>query len=133
MSSEPKPSRLKFSGSVFRPSIAARGRLVNARALATTEEEEPIMLGFVEVILLLLGLSNVGLQANPNPPTADASLQYAMADADIVLHVDAATFVPNNYKVLMQLGNQPQIKASPELSKLVREAVAEIDGMRGRA
>lgn len=91
------------------------------------------MLGFVEVILLLLGLSNVGLQANPNPPTADASLQYAMADADIVLHVDAATFVPNNYKVLMQLGNQPQIKASPELSKLVREAVAEIEGGRGLA
>src|SRR6185436_14546867 len=91
------------------------------------------MLGFVEVILLLLGLSNFGLQANPNPPTADASLQYAMADADVVIHVDAATFVPNNYKALMQLGNQPQIKASPELSKLVREAVAEIDGMRGLA
>lgn len=91
------------------------------------------MLGFVEVILLLLGLSNFGLQANPTPPTADTSLQYAMADADIVLHADAATFVPNNYKALMQLGNQPQIKSSPELSKAVREVVAEVDGMRGIA
>lgn len=91
------------------------------------------MLGFVEVILLLLGLSNFGLQANPAPPTPDASLQYAMADADIVLHVDAVTFVPNNYKALMQLGNQPQIKSSPELSKLARELVAEVDGMRGIA
>ena len=91
------------------------------------------MLGFVEVILLLLGLSNFGLQPNPTPPTADSSLQYAMADADIVLHVDAATFVPNNYKALMQLGNQPQIKSSPELAKLVREMVAEVDGMRGIA
>jgi hypothetical protein len=91
------------------------------------------MLGFVEVILLLLGLSNFGLQANPNPPTADTSLQYAMPDADLVLHVDTATFVPNNYKALMQLGNQPQIKASPELSKMVREMVAEVDGMRGIA
>jgi hypothetical protein len=91
------------------------------------------MLGFVEVILLLLGLSNFGLQPNPNPPTADASLQYAMADADVVVHVDAATFVPNNYRALMQLANQPQIKASPELSKLVRGAVAEVDGMRGIA
>src|SRR5262245_43915354 len=91
------------------------------------------MLGFVEVILLLLGLSNFGLQPNSNPPTADASLQYAMADADIVVHVDAATFVPNNYKALMQLANQPQIKSSPELSKLVREMVAEVDGMRGIA
>ncbi len=91
------------------------------------------MLGFVEVILLLLGLSNFGLQANPNSPTADASLQYAMPDADVVLHVDAATFVPNNYRALMQLGNQPQIKASPELSRMVRELVAEVDGMRGIA
>lgn len=91
------------------------------------------MTGFVEVILLLLGLSNFGLQPNPNPPTADASLQYAVADADVVLHVDAATFVPNNYRALMQLGNQPQIKASPELSKMVREMVAEVDGMRGIA
>ena len=91
------------------------------------------MLGFVEVIVLLLGLSNFGLQQNPNPPTADASLQYAMADADIVLHVDAATFVPNNYKALMQLDSQPQIKASPELAKMVRELKAEVEGARGIA
>jgi hypothetical protein len=91
------------------------------------------MPGFVEVILLLLGLSNFGLQANPNPPTADASLQYAVPNADIVLHVDAATFVPNNYRALMQLGSQPQIRSSPELSKMVREMVAEVDGMRGIA
>src|SRR5690349_6694955 len=91
------------------------------------------MLGFVEIIALLLGLSNFGPQPNPNPPTVDASLQYAMADADIVVHVDAATFVPNNYKALMQLPNQPQIKASPELAKMIREAIAEVDGMRGIA
>ena len=91
------------------------------------------MLGFVEVIVLLLGLSNFGLQPNPNPPTADASLQYAVADADIVLHVDAATFVPNNYKALMQLENQPQIKASPQLAKMVRELKAEVEGARGIA
>lgn len=91
------------------------------------------MFGLVEVILLLLGLSNFSVQPNPKPPTPDASLQYAMPDADIVLHVDAATFVPNNYKALMQLANQPQIKASPELSKMMRQLVAEVDGMRGMA
>ena len=91
------------------------------------------MPGFIEVILLLMGLSNFGLQPNPNPPTVDASLQYAMADADIVLHVDAVTFVPNNYKQLTQLASQPQIKASPELSKLVREVVADVEGARGMA
>lgn len=91
------------------------------------------MLGFVEVIVLLLGLSNFGLQPDPNPPTADAALQYAIPDADLVLHVDAATFVPNNYRALTQLGNQPSIKASPELSKMVRQLVAEIEGARGIA
>src|SRR5687767_9959408 len=105
----------------------------NARGRPLPPEEELEMLGFVEVILLLLGLSNFGLQANPNPPTADASLQYAMADADIVVHVDAATFVPNNYKALMQLANQPQIKSSPDLLKMVRKMVAEVDGVRGMA
>ncbi|HWU87977.1 MAG TPA: hypothetical protein VN253_11910, partial [Kofleriaceae bacterium] len=91
------------------------------------------MFGLVEVILLLLGLSNFSLQPNSKPPTPDAALQYAMPDADIVVHVDAATFVPNNYKALMQLANQPQIKASPELSKVMRQLVAEADGMRGMA
>jgi hypothetical protein len=56
-----------------------------------------------------------------------------MADADIVIHVDAATFVPNNYKALMQLANQPQIKSSPDLSKMVREVIANVDGARGIA
>lgn len=90
-------------------------------------------MGFVEVIVLLFGLSDFSLQANPKPPTVDASLQYAMPDADIVLHVDAASFVPNNYKALIKLSNQPQIKASPELAKVVREVVAEVEGARGLA
>jgi hypothetical protein len=56
-----------------------------------------------------------------------------MPDADIVVHVDAATFVPNNYKALLQLENQPQIKSSPELLKMVRQIVAQVDGPRGMA
>jgi hypothetical protein len=90
-------------------------------------------LGIIEVITLLLGLTGFGLDANPNPPTADQALRYAIADPDIVAHVDAASLIPGNYKLLGQLADRPQIKASPELEKLVREAVGEIEGARGIA
>jgi hypothetical protein len=90
-------------------------------------------LGIIEVITLLLGMAGFGLSANPKAPTADQALQYALPDADIVVHVDAASIVPGNFKLLSQLAEQPQIKASPELAKLVREAVGEVEGARGVA
>jgi hypothetical protein len=89
--------------------------------------------GIIEVITLLLGLAGFGLQANPKPPTADQSLQYAIADADFAVHLDAVSIVPGNYKLLAQLADQPQIKTSPELQKLVRKAIGEIEGARGAA
>ena len=89
--------------------------------------------GIVEVITLLLGMSGFGLQTNPKAPTPDQSLQYAMPDADIVVHFDAASVVPGNYKVLQNLPNQPQIKASPDLAKMVRQAIGEVEGARGIA
>lgn len=89
--------------------------------------------GIIEVITLLLGMAGFGLQPNPRAPTADQSLEYAIADADIVVHLDAASIVPGNYKLLGQLADQPQIKASPELQKLVRQVVGEIEGARGIA
>jgi hypothetical protein len=89
--------------------------------------------GIIEVITLLLGMAGFGLQANPRAPTADQSLEYAMTDADVVAHVDVASVVPGNYKLLGQLADQPQIKTSPELQKLVRQAVGEIEGARGVA
>ncbi|MBS1121221.1 MAG: hypothetical protein H6Q90_3449 [Deltaproteobacteria bacterium] len=91
------------------------------------------MFGLVEVITLLLGLAGFGLQPNPKAPTADQSLQYAMPDADVVVHFDAASVIPNNYKMLSQLADQPQIKASPELAKMVRQLVNEVEGARGIA
>ena len=89
--------------------------------------------GLVELITLLLSLSGFSLQANPKAPTPDQALQYAMPDADVVLHVDAAAIIGNNYKLLAALPNQPQIKASPELAKTVRKAVNEVEGLRGLA
>jgi hypothetical protein len=89
--------------------------------------------GIIEVITLLLGMAGFGLQTNPKPPTADQSLQYAIADADFAAHIDAASIVPGNYKLLAQFADQPQIKSSPELQKLVRKAIGEVEGARGAA
>jgi hypothetical protein len=89
--------------------------------------------GIIEVITLLLGMAGFGLSANPKPPTVDQALQYAIADADVVAHLDAASLVPGNYKALGQLADQPQIKSSPELVAMVRKAVGEIEGARGVA
>jgi hypothetical protein len=89
--------------------------------------------GIIEIITLLLGMTGFGLQANPKAPTADQALQYAVADADLAVHVDLASMVPGNFKLLSQLAEQPRIKASPELQKLVREAVGELEGARGMA
>ena len=90
-------------------------------------------MGFVELITLLLSLTGFGVQANPKAPTADQSLQFAMPDPDVVVHLDAQTVVPNNYKLLAALPNKAEIKASPELSQMVRQVVGQIEGARGLA
>ena len=69
-------------------------------------------IGIVEIITLLMGLAGFSVGTNPNAPTGDQALQYAMSDADIVVHFDAGSVIPNNYKVLKNLHNQPQNKAS---------------------
>jgi hypothetical protein len=87
--------------------------------------------GLVELITLLLSLSGFSLQQNPKAVTPDRALQYAMPDADIVVHLDAAAVIGNNYKLLLALPNQPQIKSSPELSRTVKKAINEVDGLKG--
>ena len=87
-------------------------------------------MGFVEIITLLLALSGFGVSQNPKAPTADQAMVYAIPDADAVFHVDVAAVVPQNYKRLIALPNDPSIKASKELEKVVREVVTQIEGGR---
>jgi hypothetical protein len=87
----------------------------------------------VQIISLLMGLSGFSVGTNPNAPNADQALAYAVPDADLIVHFDAGAVIPNNYKVLTNLPNQPAIKASPDLAKMVRKAIAEIDGPKGMA
>jgi hypothetical protein len=89
--------------------------------------------GIVELISLLLSLGGFGLADNPKPPTVDAALEYGMVDADFVVHFDAASVIPSNYKVLMAMADQPAVKASPELAKAVRQMINEVEGPRNMA
>ncbi|MEO8841573.1 MAG: hypothetical protein ABI591_15415 [Kofleriaceae bacterium] len=63
----------------------------------------------------------------------DASLEYGLVDADVVAHFDAASVVPGNYKVLSDLPNQPAIKSNPELVKMARQLINEVEGPRAFA
>ncbi|HEV7558594.1 MAG TPA: hypothetical protein VGO00_24155, partial [Kofleriaceae bacterium] len=85
-------------------------------------------LGITQIIALLLGLSGFSLHPNPKPATADAALMYAMPDADVVVHLDTASIIPGNYKLLTDLPNLPNIKSSPDLAKTMRELVANVEG-----
>ena len=88
------------------------------------------MNSFLQVINFLLAMAGFGVAPNPNAPTADAALTYALPDADIVVHLDALSVVPNNFKVLKALPDMPEIKASPELRTAARQIVTDIDGGR---
>ncbi|MFT3697341.1 MAG: hypothetical protein QM831_29635 [Kofleriaceae bacterium] len=85
------------------------------------------------MITLLLSLGGFGITPDPKPPTADSALAYAIPDADLVMQFDAVTVVPNNYKVLQTLPDQAAVKASPELSKMTRQMLNEIEGPRNLA
>jgi hypothetical protein len=87
--------------------------------------------GIVELITVLMGIAGFGVGTNPKAPSPDQALEYGVADADIVAYFDAGSVIPQNYKVLTNLPNQPAIKASPELAKSVRKLIAEVDGPRG--
>jgi hypothetical protein len=89
--------------------------------------------GIVELISLLLSLGGFGLSPNPKPPTVDASLEYGLVDADVVAHFDAASVIPGNYKVLSDLPNQPSIKSNPDLVKMARQLINEVEGPRAFA
>ncbi len=91
------------------------------------------MIGFGEIIILLLSLGGFGLTPNPTAPTPDQVLAYGASEADLVMHFDVATVVPGNFKALTKLADDPSIKASPELRDLVRQTIGQIEGGRGMA
>lgn len=91
------------------------------------------MIGFGEIIALLLSLGGFGVTTNPSPPTPEQSLAYAMPEAELVVHLDLVPVVPGNYKVLTKLAEDPAVKAVPELRDMVRQLTGQVDAGRGMA
>jgi len=84
--------------------------------------------GIGELIAILLGMQIFGVAPNPKAPTVDASLRYAIADADVVAQLDAASVVPGNYKALLTLPAVPAVARSPEAAKLAQQLIDEVRG-----
>ena len=87
------------------------------------------MNSFLQVINFLLAMTGFGVSPNPTPPTADAALVYAVPDADVIVHFDAVSVVPGNFKALKALPEVPEIKASKELRDAAKKIVAAIKGL----
>lgn len=83
-------------------------------------------LGFVEFIALLLSLGNFGVSANTQAPSAAEVMQYAPADADIVIHADLQALVSSNYKALEALPGSEAIKKNPRAQEALEGVLGQI-------
>nr|MBP9087677.1 hypothetical protein [Kofleriaceae bacterium] len=88
------------------------------------------MNAFLQVINFLLAMTGFGVSPNPAAPTADAALVYAVADADVIVHFDAVSVVPGNFKALKALPNVAEIKAAKELRDAAKKIVTDVEGGR---
>lgn len=88
------------------------------------------MIGFGDVIALLLALGGFGVEPNPKPASADVVLEYAVDDADMIGYLDAVPLIPGNYTALKKLADNPDIKSNRELKELVDRATNEVETSR---
>jgi hypothetical protein len=91
------------------------------------------MQGLSEVITLMLALGGFGVDENKKAPKADAVLEYAVDEADLVAHLDVVAVAPRNYKVLVGLPDHPSVAGVPEVHKLATQIKANLEGVRGMA
>lgn len=84
-------------------------------------------IGILELIVLLTSLGGFGVDANPKAPSGADVMQFAPADADLMVHVDLQAFVPRNYKALMSLRNQPGLRNNAEAQQMLSEGLREVD------
>src|SRR5687768_3436612 len=91
------------------------------------------MQGLSEVITLMLALGGFGVDENKKAPKADAVLEYAVDDADLVAHLDVAAIAPRNYKVLIGLPDHPAVEAVPEVQKFATQIKGNLEGVRAMA
>ncbi len=95
--------------------------------LRSIDDTSEMSFGITQIISLLLALSGFGLHANPKAPTVDQALAYALPDPDVTIQLDVTSVVADNFKLLVQLPDRPEIKASSELSRMVYMFVGQLE------
>jgi hypothetical protein len=91
------------------------------------------MHGLLQVISLMLALGGFGIDDEAKAPSADTVLEFAVDDADVILHANVAAVAPHNYDVLVGLADDPAIKASADLLALAKKVKSNLEGVRGMA
>jgi hypothetical protein len=88
------------------------------------------MHGLLQVIGLMLALGGFGVDENKQAPSADEVLEYAVPDADAMIHLDVAAVAPRNYDALIALRDAPAVKSSPDVLALVKKLRSNLEGVR---
>jgi hypothetical protein len=91
------------------------------------------MNGLLQVIGLMLALGGFGVDENKKALDADDVLEYAVPDADVVIHADVAAVAPRNYDALIALRDDAAVKSSPDALALVKKLRTNLEGVRGMA
>ena len=88
---------------------------------------------FVQLLSVLLSLSDFGVaQSAKAPPPAEVS-KYGVGDADVFLFVDLEPVVAKNYRAFVALRDKKEVQAVPELRDAVGRAVSELEAGREQA
>jgi hypothetical protein len=88
-------------------------------------------MSIVEIVTILLSLTDFGIQPSPQPiPPADA-IRLAPERPDVAAHVDFGAFVPNNHRALTTLASK--LRAGTEERITIDKALAGIEAGRAAA
>lgn len=82
------------------------------------------------ILAIILAITSFSIKPNPKAPDADAALEQAVDEADLMVHVDWKATVGDNYPTFAKLADDPQIKQVPELAKVLRDATTQAEGGR---
>jgi len=85
-----------------------------------------------QIVAAVLAITSFSIQSNPKAPDGAAVLQYAVDDADAMVHIDVVPLA-RNYLTFTKLPDDKLIKQLPELRAGLREAVTQAEAARGMA
>lgn len=84
--------------------------------------------GFVEMITVMLALGGFDLAKDPDPPTANTVLRYAVPAADAMAYVDTVAVLPGNYEALLAVPDADALGTDRDLRVRARELATTLEG-----